>query len=96
MFQPVPPPTWSKETSQTVYGIPQVAGDRPYINPDPLGLVQPILARLGLELGGHEGQHVLAALEEGRPGGVIDARLSLVEGLEGVLLGSLAVAGVRL
>lgn len=51
---------------------------------------------MGFELGGYQGQHILAAFEKGTSRAVVDARLGLVEGLEGILLGSLAIARMGL
>lgn len=50
---------------------------------------------MGFELGRYERQHILTAFEKSASRAVIDARLGLVERLQGILLGALAITFMR-
>lgn len=102
MFQPVPPPIYTKARTGLALGfwVWRAGGRRyhSYVYPNSLGGAAGSRSQLGLrfKLGGDEGQHILAASKEDLASRVIGTRLGLVEALKGILLGALGVSLVRL
>lgn len=103
IFQPVPPPIYTKQgeglaLESSRWGGEEERRSQTYVYPNSFGVVARGGSQLSLslKLGGDERHHILAASKEDLASRVIGTRLGLVEALEGILLGALCISLVGL